>query len=67
MFCGKRHDFYYLNDERGMARNDFEMAIVWSMLKGKCKGTVSAEGYSAGDTSLNLSDKDQNCMEYKYI
>ena len=61
-FCYKCTDFYHPNDEGGIAWNDPDINIDWSMagIKGEYKGSASAEGYTLADgTPLNLSDKDQ--------
>lgn len=61
-FCYKCTDFYHPNDEGGIAWNDPDINIDWSMagIKGEYKGSASAEGYTLSDgTPLNLSDKDQ--------
>lgn len=58
-FCYKCDDFYHANDEGGIAWNDPEIGIVWPEVKGVYRGTASAEGYTVGDTKLNLSEKDQ--------
>ena len=65
-FCYKVNDFWHPNDEGGMAWNDPEIGIVWPQVKGKYKGTPSAEGYTLEDgTPLNLSDKDQKWLGLK--
>ena len=65
-FCYKVNDFWHPNDEGGMAWNDPEIGIEWPELKGECKGSASAEGYTLEDgTALNLSDKDQKWLGLK--
>lgn len=57
-FCYKVTDFYHPGDEGGLAWNDPAINIDWGV-KGKYRGTASAEGYTLGDgTPLNLSEKD---------
>ena len=59
-FCYKCDDFYHPNDEGGIAWNDPEIGIVWPKVKGKYKGSASAERYALDDgTGLRLSEKDQ--------
>ena len=61
-FCYKCDDFYHANDEGGLAWNDPDININWSLIgvKGTYNGTASAEGYSLQDgTPLIMSDKDQ--------
>ena len=65
-FCYKVNDFWHPNDEGGMAWNDPEIGIEWPEMKGKYKGSASAEGYTLEDgTALNLSDKDQKWLGLK--
>ena len=59
-FCYKCDDFYHPNDEGGIAWNDPEIGVKWPKLKGKYKGTASAEGYTVDGAPLKLSEKDQN-------
>ena len=59
-FCYKCDDFYHPNDEGGLAWNDPEIGVKWPKLKGKYKGTASAEGYTVDGAPLKLSEKDQN-------
>lgn len=61
-FCYKYDDFYYSNDEGGLAWNDTEISIVLPRVCGEYTGIASAEGYSVGGIALNLSDKDQKWM-----
>ena len=66
-FCYKCDDFYHANDEGGMAWNDPEIGIEWPELVGTYNGSASAEGYTLADgTKLNLSDKDQKWLGFKY-
>lgn len=61
-FCYKCDDFYHANDEGGLAWNDPDININWSLIgvKDTYNGTASAEGYSLQDgTPLIMSDKDQ--------
>lgn len=59
-FCYKCDDFYYANDEGGLAWNDPEIGIQWPNVVGEYNGSASAEGYALEDgTILNLSEKDQ--------
>lgn len=64
-FCYKCDDFYHANDEGGMAWNDPEIGIKWSMLEGEYKGSASAEGYLVDGVPLNLSEKDQKWVGIK--
>lgn len=65
-FCYKCDDFYYANDEGGLAWNDPEIGIEWPEVVGEYNETASAEGYVLKDgTKLNLSDKDQKWMRFK--
>lgn len=59
LVCYKCDDFYYPNDEGGMAWNDPEIGIEWPKVTGEYKETASANGYEIEGTPLNLSDKDQ--------
>lgn len=62
-FCYKFDDFYYANDEGGLAWNDPTIGIDWTQVVGEYKGSASVEGYCLEDgTKLNLSDKDQKCL-----
>lgn len=58
-FCYKCDDFYHPNDEGGIAWNDPEVGVKWPKLKGKYKGTASAEGYTVDGAPLMLSEKDE--------
>ena len=58
-FCYKCDDFYYPNDEGGVAWNDPEIGIKWPMLEGDYKGTACPDGYTLDGTPLNLSVKDK--------
>ncbi len=61
-FCYKCTDFYHPNDEGGIAWNDPDIGIDWSLagIKGEYGGSASSQGYTLADgTPLNLSDKDQ--------
>ena len=66
-FCYKCDDFYYANDEGGMAWNDPEIGIEWPGVTGTYQGTASAEGYCLDDVALNLSEKDQKWLRLKEI
>ena len=57
-FCYKCDDFYYPNDEDGLAWNDPEIGIAWPKLEGTYRGTPAAEGYVVDGMPLNLSEKD---------
>lgn len=61
-FCYKCDDFYYPNDEGGMAWNDPAIGIAWPRVEGVYRGSASAEGYSLDGAALNLSDKDQKWL-----
>ncbi len=64
-FCYKVTDFYHPGDEGGLAWNDPEIGIDWSIL-GTYNGTADASGYTMQDgTKLNLSDKDQKWLGLK--
>ena len=59
-FFYKCDDFYYPNDEGGIAWNDPGIGIEWPELIGTYQGTALAEGYHFPDgTPLKLSEKDQ--------
>ena len=58
-FCYKCDDFYHPDDEGGLAWNDPEIGIKWPRLKGKYRGSPSAEGYSLDGVPLKMSDKDR--------
>lgn len=58
-FCYKCDDFYYPNDEGGIAWNDPEIGIKWPCLKGFYCGSASAKGYSVDGVPLRISEKDQ--------
>lgn len=61
-FCYKCDDFYHADDEGGLAWNDPEIGIDWTLhgIQGVYDGTASAAGYTLADgTPLNLSEKDQ--------
>jgi len=65
-FCYKCDDFYYPNDEDGLAWNDPEIGIKWPGVVGSYNGTASTEGYELSDgTKLNISDKDQKWLGIK--
>lgn len=65
-FTYKCDEFYYPEDEGGLAWNDPEIGIMWPQLVGKYQGTASAEGYRLEDgAKLNLSDKDQKWLGLK--
>lgn len=62
-FCYKCDDFYYPNDEGGLAWNDPEIGIVWPEVVGVYSGSADASGYKLLDGSpLILSDKDQKWL-----
>ncbi len=58
-FCYKCDDFYYPEDEGGIAWNDPEIGIVWPELKGVYSGSASSKGYTVDGVPLLLSEKDQ--------
>ena len=61
-FCYKCTDYYHPGDEGGLAWNDPEIGIDWTLhgIQGVYDGTASAAGYTLADgTPLNLSEKDQ--------
>lgn len=59
-FCYKCTDYYYPEDEGGLAWNDPTIGIEWPQLVGKYNGDASASGYALLDgTELKLSEKDQ--------
>lgn len=64
-FCYKCDDFWYPNDESGIAWNDPEIGIEWPKLEGEYRGSASAEGYTVDGVALNLSDKDQKWLGIK--
>lgn len=51
-FYYKVNDFWHLNDESGMAWNDFEIGIEWSELRVEYKGSVGSEEYTLEDGLL---------------
>lgn len=61
-FCYKCDDFYYANDEGGIAWNDPEIGIEWPGVVGSYHGTASNEGYKFEKEQLCLSDKDQKWL-----
>ncbi len=58
-FCYKCDDFYYPDDEGGLAWNDPEIGIDWPKLSGMYQGSPSAKGYYVDGVPLNMSSKDQ--------
>ena len=62
-FCYKCDDFYYPNDEGGVAWNDPIICIVWLEVVVEYLGSASAEGYCLKDgAKLILSDRDQKWL-----
>lgn len=67
-FCYKCDDFYYPNDEGGLAWNDPDIGIEWPEVIGEYGGTASQEGYTLTDgTVLNVSEKDQKLLTLKSV
>lgn len=65
-FCYKVSDFWYGEDEVGIAWNDPGIGVVWPQLVGVYHGIAGAEGYALEDgTPLNLSSKDQKWPNLK--
>ena len=65
-FCYKVTDFFYTNDEIGIAWNDPDIGVQWPCLVGEYDGNACAEGYRLEDgTGIILSDKDRNCLRLK--
>lgn len=59
-FCYKCTDFYYPNEEGGLAWNDPRIGVEWPDVIGEYQGSASAKGYLLSDgTRLNISEKDQ--------
>lgn len=60
-FCYKVSDYWYPNDEGGLAWNDPAIGIKWPEIIGEYCGTARAEGYRLKDgTPLVMSEKDQS-------
>ena len=57
--CYKCDDFYYPNDEGGIAWNDPDLGILWPGLTGAYPGSAAAGSYTLDGVPLKLSDKDQ--------
>lgn len=54
-------DFYYPEDQYGIAWNDPRININWPYVKGEFKGSPSPDGYAfKDDFPLILSEKDKN-------
>lgn len=59
-FCYKCTDFYYPDDEGGIAWNDPTIGIEWPEIVGDYNGSADPAGYSLADgTPLNISEKDK--------
>ncbi len=59
-FVYKCDEFYYPDDEFGIAWNDPGIGIQWPNLMGEYRGSASAEGYFLKDgTKIILSEKDE--------
>ena len=58
-FCYKCDEYYYPDDEGGIAWNDPSIGVVWPGVNGEYKWTAFADGYLVDGKPLILSDKDQ--------
>jgi len=61
-FCYKCDDFYYPNDESGIAWNDLKIGIEWPKVTSKCQGTAGIDRYFFDNEELKLSEKDQKWL-----
>lgn len=66
-FCYKCDDFYYPNDEGGIAWNDPSLNIQWPGIQGVYDGTASCEGYTIKDYPITMSEKDQKWPTFKQL
>lgn len=65
-FCYKCTDFYYPEDEDGIAWNDPGIGIEWPGVTGEYRGTASNEGYALADgTAITLSERDKKWQTIK--
>lgn len=65
-FCYKCTDFYYPEDEGGIAWNDPNIGIEWPGVTGEYRGTASNEGYALSDgTAITLSERDKKWQGIK--
>lgn len=65
-FCYKCTDFYYPEDEDGIAWNDPNIGIEWPGVTGEYRGTASNEGYALSDgTAITLSERDKKWQGIK--
>lgn len=67
-FCYKVTDFYYPDDEGGIAWNDPDIGIIWPEVIGDYPGNAGGFAYTLKDgTRLLLSEKDQKWHNLKDI
>lgn len=65
-FCYKCDNFYYPNDEGGLAWNDPDIGIEWPEIEGEYRGSADASTYKMADGhTLTLSEKDQKWLGIK--
>ena len=65
--CYKYDDFYYPEDEGGVAWNDIDLNIEWPEVKGIYQGSASGDGYTFRGKPLLLSIKDQQWTSFKNL
>lgn len=60
--CYKCDEFYYSDDECGIAWNDPNLSIDWMGIIGEYRNSAKAEGYTFDGGALIISDKDQKWL-----